>query len=710
MVAPLGHTELFLFVLQLALLLLAARLAGVAARKVGLPAVVGELSGGIFLGPSVLGRLSPGLFATIFPQVQRQADLLAAVTWLGVIFLLLGAGLETDLALIRRKGRKVIVISIGGVFVPFAFGYLLSGFLPAAMVGAKGGGMVFSLFLATAMSISAVPVLARVLTELKLIRRDLGQLMLASGMLEDSIGWILLGVVSHLAVKGDINVYQPLLLLGSVTLVILFTFTVGRRLVAGVLRAVDDFLGGEPSLVSAIVLMALIGSALTLQLGLEAVLGAFAAGVLIRESPRYRPEITRGLAQTTRLVLAPIFFASAGLRVDLSAFGDPALLGWAGVALLVACLGKFIGVFLGSVAAGLGRMEGLALGAGLNARGAMEIIVAMVGFNLQVLSVQSYSVVILIAVATTLMTPPILKLVTSRIPFSPDERERLRHEDEERASLLGSVRKLLFPVRGGAGTKRAIEIVRELFRDRQTDVLVVAPREQRRFFRFGGQTPDRSDQAVAEALRSLMPMTAKSKVVTPGAGRSAVHALLREQRGHDLVVIGTGDPGDAEDEYTFGKFVDDFLQGLDVPALVVKAPAAAGAEPAPIESILVPVSGTPRSRFSIEIAKRLEAALGVRATLLFVDEGYGENGDVTEVTLAGGMRGAYPVAGQEELRVVRAASTARAVVEIARRERFGLVLLTAELRRGTNRAYLGEKAEQIIREVPCPVLTLVLRG
>ena len=186
----LAHHAVLLLLVQIAVLLATARFLGEIMRKLKQPPVVGELMAGVLLGPSVLGVLWPDALHALFPKDQHQADLLAAISWIGVLFLLICTGLETDLGLIKRRGKTALLISAGGIIVPFATGFALGELLPEAYLADPSARLVFSLFMAVAMSISAVPVIAKVLMDLKLIRRDIGQLILASAMTDDTVGWM----------------------------------------------------------------------------------------------------------------------------------------------------------------------------------------------------------------------------------------------------------------------------------------------------------------------------------------------------------------------------------------------------------------------------------------------------------------------------------------------------------------------------------------
>lgn len=407
-----------LLFLQLAILLATARFLGEIARRFGWPAVVGELVGGILLGPSVAGALFPQLKTTLFPTLDTPGDPMAVAAWLGVIFLVFLTGIETDVQLIRRKGRQAILISLGGIIVPFSSGYLLGLALPLQFLVHPEQRMVFALFVATAMSISAIPVIARVLMELKLIKTHVGQLILSAAMIDDTIGWILLGVVAHLATVGTFEPMLPIRLLLIAVGVLVLSLVVGVPLLRSALKRLERAKLLEPTYLSICGVLIFLGSAVTMGLGLEAILGSFVAGLVLREAAPHHVHLTRGMEETTRLVLAPIFFAAAGLKVDLFRFAHPSTIAWAGAVLAIACIGKFGGAFLGSKLAGLRSWEGIAMGAGLNARGAMEIIVATTGLKLGILTIDMYSIIVFVAVATSLMAPPLLRWSTAKIPVA----------------------------------------------------------------------------------------------------------------------------------------------------------------------------------------------------------------------------------------------------------------------------------------------------
>lgn len=418
-VAPLSAHELLVFLLQVGLLLALALALGRLATRFGMPAVVGELCAGVILGPSLLDQIAPGLTGWLLPKQAAQFHLLDAFGQIGVLLLVGITGIQLDFALVRRRGLTAARISLSGLIVPLAFGIGCGFLLPASLLADSADRGVFALFLGVAMCVSAIPVIAKTLMDMRLLHRDVGQLTLTAGMVDDAVGWLLLSIVSAMATVGVSTgkVGRSLLYLAGV---ILFAWLIGRPLVKLVLRLTAR--SQEPGItVSAIVVMMLLSGAGTHALGLEAIFGAFVCGVLIGTSGELDGARLAPLRTLVLAFLAPVFFATAGLRMDLTALGRPSVLGAALLVLLIAILGKFIGAYVGARLSRLNRWEALALGAGMNARGVIEVVVAMVGLRLGVLSTETYTIVILVAIVTSLMAPPILRYAMQRVEHTAEE-------------------------------------------------------------------------------------------------------------------------------------------------------------------------------------------------------------------------------------------------------------------------------------------------
>ncbi|MFF5078183.1 cation:proton antiporter [Actinoplanes sp. NPDC000266] len=425
------HT-LLVFLLQVSLLLLVALALGRLAVRLGLPALVGELLTGVILGPSLLGALAPGAFTWVLPSDADQLHLVDAVGQFGVLLLVGVTGVQLDTVMLRKRGITGVKVSLAGLLLPLALGIAAGFLVPAAMLTETSDRGTFALFLGVAMCVTAIPVIAKTLSDMGLLHRDIGQLTLAAGMVDDAVGWFLLSVVSAAAttgVRAGAVTLSVVYLIGFVVAAIL----VGRPLVRWVLDLAGMAGDGGPRVTASVVLI-LLGAAATHAMGMEALFGAFVAGILIgqaraAEKPDPRPgrSIWQDLSPLRTIVLsvlAPLFMATAGLRMDLTALADPKVL-LAGVALLlVAIVGKFAGAYIGARASKLSRWESIALGAGMNSRGIVEVVVATTGLRLGVLSIATYTVVVLIAVITSVMGPPILRWSMSKVQITELEQER----------------------------------------------------------------------------------------------------------------------------------------------------------------------------------------------------------------------------------------------------------------------------------------------
>ncbi|MFD5418066.1 cation:proton antiporter [Streptomyces sp. NPDC127069] len=412
-VPTLAHHTLLVLLLQLSLLLLLALTLGRLAARFRMPAIVGELLAGVLVGPSVLGHLLPGLAGRLLPQQPEQMHLLDAVGQLGVLLLVGVTGMELKFDLVKRRGTTAVRVSLAGLLLPLGLGIGAGYLLPASLLPGDTDPTLFALFLGVALCVSAIPVIAKTLMDMNLLHREIGQLTLAAGVIDDVIGWFLLSVVSAMATAGLTAGRLTASLLYPVG-VVAFALLVGRPAVRLALRAAGRSPEPGPT-VAVAALTVLLGSAGTHALGLEAVFGAFVCGALISTSGELDPERLAPLRTTVLAFLAPVYFATAGLRMDLTALARPEVLAAACAVLAVAVLGKFAGAYTGAKLSRLNNWEALALGAGMNSRGVIEVIVAMTGLRLGILGPETYTVVVLVAIVTSLMAPPILRTAMARV-------------------------------------------------------------------------------------------------------------------------------------------------------------------------------------------------------------------------------------------------------------------------------------------------------
>ncbi|SEW15304.1 cation:proton antiporter domain-containing protein [Natrinema salifodinae] len=470
---PLETGELLWVFLMLTILLVTARALGELAKRFDLPAVVGELSAGILLGPSVIDSVAVVTEAVNWVEgypVGPQLELVEVIAWIGLLMLIILTGLETDLDLIVSKATESTLVALASIVVPFAAGFAFAWLLPEQFLAADGARLEFALFMAVAMSISAIPVIAKILMDMGHVRRNFGQITLAAGMINDTIGWILLALVAGLAEAGSVELTetgQTLLWLAAFLGV---GFTVGLRAVRRIFIWVDNVVGGQVAKITTLMVLALGVGSFTHALHLEAVLGAFVVGILVGQVNRFDYETEHTFEVVTIGVFAPIFFAIAGLRVNLGTLVEPLVFAVAVAALAIAVTGKFVGAYVGAKAAGLSNWEGVTMGAGLNARGAMEIIVATIGYGMNVLTIEMYSIVVMIAIVTSLMAPPMLRWALPKVEMSEEERERIAREERLRESFVANISRVLQPTRGGADSQYAARLLGPLVRDTEIEL------------------------------------------------------------------------------------------------------------------------------------------------------------------------------------------------------------------------------------------------
>ena len=440
-VPPLPAEMLLHLLVSLLVLLAVARLLGSLAERMGMPAITGELLTGVLLGPSLLGWLAPGIAGWILPAEPEQMHLVDAVGQLGLLLLVALTGTHLDLRSVRRQGRTAVSVSLGGLLIPLGLGIAL-GFALAGALAAHGpsaspaASALFPLFLGVAMCVSAIPVIAKMLDDMGLLHRTIGQLTLAAGMVDDAIGWLLLSVVAAAATTG-VTTGQISLSVACMLGFVLLAAVAGRPLVRSVMARTTRAASTGPTIAAAVVVV-LAGAAATHALRMESIFGAFVAGIVLAAAGPAVQERLAPLRTVTLAVLAPLFLATAGLRMDLTALGDPHVLLAALAVLAVAILGKFGGAYLGARIAGMTRWDGLALGAGLNARGVVEVVVAVTGLRLGVLGTAGYTVVVLVALVTSLMAPPLLRFAINRVEQSEEERLRaVVHATWARGAIAG---------------------------------------------------------------------------------------------------------------------------------------------------------------------------------------------------------------------------------------------------------------------------------
>jgi len=407
---PLDEHSLFVFWCQLLVVLGAARAGGFVARRVGMPRVIGELLAGVALGPSLLGQVWPSAFEWLFPANERQAGLLLGLAWIGIVFLLGITGADIDTSMIRRQGKAATTATIGSLVVPLVVGALVGSFLPGDFLG-DASRTVFVMFFAVAFAISSLPVAARILSDLGLMDRPVAHLALGVATVNDIVGWLLLGVVVGVAESGTFELGPLVVAMAVVLGVSLVVLRFGPRCLDRLGDELQRRDGGLAAEISLLTLTVVAVGMITHAAGIEVVIGAFIAGIAIGGSRLRNSQGFAALEAVTNGIFAPLFFAVAGIRVDLTELGDRSVAIWAIVVTLAASAAKLAGSYGGGRIGGLAPRDSWGLGASLNARGALEIVVATVGLALEVIGPTAYTAIVVMALATTALAGPLLRVI-----------------------------------------------------------------------------------------------------------------------------------------------------------------------------------------------------------------------------------------------------------------------------------------------------------
>jgi Kef-type K+ transport system membrane component KefB len=412
---PADVTHLTLLLAQIVVVLVATRCVGIVVRWMGQPSVMGEILAGILLGPSLLGWLAPSVSASLFPADSLIH--LGSLSRIGLVLFMFLIGSELNTGELRRQGRVAAIAGTAGIAVPFLLGAGLSAFLHPSLAPAGVSLLYFALFVGTAMSVTAFPVLARILAESNLMGSRVGTVAIACAAVDDVIAWSLLAGVILLVRGPQGGLPLPISLLGLAVFV-LFMLVVARPLLACP-RWIDPERGQlSRDRLAILVILAFASALITERLGLHAVFGAFLAGCVLPRDSRLARGLEEGLAGAVVLLL-PLFFAETGLRTSVRLLDGISM--WLLCLLIVvtAVIGKFGGVALAARMTGMPWREASALGVLMNTRGLMELVILHVGLDLRVISPRLFAMMVIMTLVTTFMTSPILaRLLPGRLRAS----------------------------------------------------------------------------------------------------------------------------------------------------------------------------------------------------------------------------------------------------------------------------------------------------
>ena len=666
-----GPSEV-VFIAEILALMIVGRLLGEAMVRMRQPAVMGQLIAGLLLGPSLFGLLAPDLQHALFPKNPEQKAMIDAISQFGILLLLLMTGMETDLKLVRQVGRAAVFASLCGIVVPFVCGVTLGEFMPDYLLPDPSKRLITALFLGTALSIASVKIVAMVVREMNFMRRVVGQVILASAIIDDSVGWIIVSIIFSLALHGSVDGWSLAQSVIGTLVFMVASLTIGRRIVFFIIRWVNDTFISEFAVITAILAIMGAMASITYAIGVHTVLGAFVAGILIGESPILTKHIDEQLRGLITAFFAPVFFGIAGLSADLTIFADPKIALLTCGLILIASIGKFGGAFLGGELGGLTRREGFALACGMNARGSTEVIIATIGLSMGALNQNLFTMIVTMAVITTLAMPPTLRWALTRIPMRKEEKQRLEREEQEEKGFVANLERLLIAVDDSpngkfasrvagmlAGThgmpttvlhiKDAAKIEDKKLEDKNSLTKDAKSAERKSDVKKSekedndkkadkDEKPDKAHEKKAEKVGDTVKQAAElikskqkeeEKVDTPVEVTTIVHEApgpdviaAEAEKGYDLMLIGVAKTTQRSKDFHMS--VQSLAKGFEGPLAITDVRGDLAEKPTGKLSILVPVNGTEPSRRAAEVA--ITMARANKASLMVLYVAVGSNG------------------------------------------------------------------------------------
>lgn len=686
------ENQILLLLVQVGLILGLSRLMGILFAKMRQPQVVGEMVAGIMLGPSLLGWVAPGLQGALFPA--DSVILLNILSQIGIIFFLFLIGLELDPNLVRGRGRSTIVTALVSIATPFAIGVVLCLSLYHTRIFDDPDGhkrFAAALFLGAAMSVTAFPVLARILAERNLQKTHLGAIAIACAAVNDVAAWVMLAFVvgvAHATGSGAGAAIRTLIL--AIGYAGIIFFAIRPFLVR--MEKIYERQGRLSQNVVAVIFLLVLGSAWTTEaIGIHAMFGAFLIGCVMPKGTQFVRHVTEKMEDFTVVFLLPIFFAYAGLRTQIGLLNSPQLWLYAGLIFIAACGGKLLGAAIPAKLFGSDWREAAAIGVLMNTRGLMELVILTVGLQLHVITDSIFAIMVLMALLTTFMTTPLLHWVYPakllRVPQAPKEKRAFS---------------ILIPVadpRSGGPLLRIGEMLAGVASEQGRIVALHLRRaDDRAEFRSGLAEP------LADPLRPLLEHAAQNNVkVEPISfvGRDVPHDIARVAKDFsvDLVLIGFHRP--VFGKTILGGTVHRILRETPVDAAVFVDRGFTSSQ-----RVLIPYLGSKHDRLALDLAGRLARNTKAQITALHVVQPKRAGEDIlhAETTINRVFNDPTQPASVN-IRVVQSEYPVDAVLEAS--HEFDLIIIGVSEEWGLSSHLFGWRSERIAEA--CSTSMLIVR-
>ena len=432
MVSKLSSAEVLNFLIIVSVILIAARMLGEICRKYNQSVVIGEILAGIILGPSLLGSFFPKLFNEIFTSQPRSYAAFDGLANIGIILLMFIAGFEVDLKQIRKQGKPAASISIMGLVFPFVIGFVAVYFFYHNLFASPiKNPTIPAMFFGTALSITALSVIAKILMDMEMLRSKLGNLILTAAMINDFLGWILFSIIIQLMKTGKQEGS-----FASVSLILLYTFvllTIGRWIVDKILMVANKFFS-IGVMITLAVCLCLLSAVFTEYLGVRGIFGAFLMGVAIGDSKYFPERLQSILHQFVINIIAPLFFASIGLQINFVTNFNFEIVT---IILVIACFTKIIGSVIGSKMSGLNKNESYVIAFGMNSRGSQAIILGALALQAKIIDQPVFVGLVVMTIVTILMAAPLMRYYLNKENAAAAVKTNVTIISQQEQSLAG---------------------------------------------------------------------------------------------------------------------------------------------------------------------------------------------------------------------------------------------------------------------------------
>lgn len=581
-----------------------SRLMGLLCRRLKQPLVIGEIVAGIMLGPSLFGLIAPNLAATLFPV--ETIPFLNVLSQIGLIFFMFLIGLELNPKYLSGQLEVAILISHVSILVPFSLGTLLALLLYPLVSNASVPFTAFALFLGAAMSITAFPVLARIITENNLQRTRLGTLALTCAAVDDVTAWCVLAVAIAVAKEGSFIKAVPTTIAALIYIALMVT--AGRwffKRVAAYYRRTGRL---NQLLLAGIYMAVVISALITEVIGIHLIFGAFLVGAVMPKDADLVREIAEKTEDFVLIFLLPVFFAFSGLRTQIGLLNSPELWGLCAIVLGVAIVGKYFGTYIAARVSGIDKREASALGWLMNTRGLTELIVLNIGLNLGVISPLMFTMLVIMALVTTFMTSPLLEWTYPKRLIKLDVVEP-EPQDEVNLEPTGGTYRILVPVANPDTQKELVQLAAAIAGNQQQAAVVhpLSLIELQEDYAFTS-TPDEADRLIQNRRQQLETLI---QTIEPPEFRSQVRPIVRASRNvarataeiaildrASLILVGWHRPAFSSNR--LGGRVGQILSTapVDVAVFIDRGRYA-------LEKLLVPYAGNIHDDLALAIALRL---------------------------------------------------------------------------------------------------------